>query len=172
MPRRSALIFWVTALTLLIVDQAVKAWTRQEFHIGEAHPLWPGVFELTLTYNKGIAFGMAQGMGVWLAPVAVGIAIVAGVYSARNPQERALIHVCMGLLASGAIGNLIDRVWLGQVTDMFWFRLIDFPVFNVADSCITIATILLSLTWWKDAPKPAPSAQSSPVSETPPPASE
>jgi signal peptidase II len=46
-------------------------------------------------------------------------------------------------LAAGAIGNLIDRLWMQKVTDMFWFRPINFPVFNIADSCITVAAIIL-----------------------------
>ena len=57
----------------------------------------------------------------------------------------------MGLLASGAIGNLYDRIVNGRVTDMFYFRSINFPVFNVADSCITVATILLILMWFSEA---------------------
>jgi signal peptidase II len=52
----------------------------------------------------------------------------------------------MALLCAGAIGNLIDRLALGRVTDMFWLRFIDFPVFNVADVCITIAGVLLGLS--------------------------
>lgn len=143
-------LFWVFAISTLLLDQAVKEWTRQQFHIGQARPIWPGVFELTLTYNKGIAFGMAQGMGVWLAPVAIAISVGAGMYSFRHPKESVVAHMAMGLLASGAIGNLIDRVLFGKVTDMFWFRLIDFPVFNVADTCITFATIFLMVIWWRD----------------------
>lgn len=53
--------------------------------------------------------------------------------------------VTLGMLAAGAIGNLIDRLWMGKVTDMFWFRLINFPVFNVADACITVSAILLAI---------------------------
>ena len=81
------------------------------------------------------------------------IAIAAGAtwYSAKHTHEGPLSHVAMGLLASGALGNLYDRIVFGKVTDMFWFRAINFPVFNVADACITIATILLIFTWWRDA---------------------
>jgi signal peptidase II len=64
----------------------------------------------------------------------------------------------MGLLAAGALGNLFDRVAFGKVTDMFYFRAINFPVFNVADACITIAAGLLIYLWTVEAlakPKPA-----------------
>lgn len=158
---RVQLPFLLTSLGLLILDQAVKAWVRGAVptHGSLGGKPWPGVFEITLTYNEGIAFGMLQGMGPLLAPVAVVIAIASGVYSYRHPEESWLSHVAMGLLASGALGNLYDRVVFHQVTDMFWFRLIDFPVFNVADSCITIATILLMISWWRDAARVKKTAQ-------------
>lgn len=123
----------------------MKAWARGAMDVGgSVNGLpWPGVFELTLTYNKGIAFGMFQGLGVLMAPIGVAIAWFAGRHSFRHSSASPLLHIALGLLASGAIGNLIDRVFLGQVTDMFAFRFIDFPVFNVADSCITVSAIAL-----------------------------
>jgi len=104
---------------------------------------WPGVFEITLSYNKGVAFGMLQGFGVYMAPIAIAIAIVTGIYSYRNAKESMWVHVSLSLIASGAVGNLYDRLVFGRVTDMFYFRPIDFPVFNVADSCITVGTAIL-----------------------------
>ncbi len=147
--------FLLTALGMLALDQVVKAWVRGAIpvHGSLGGKPFPGIFEITLTYNEGIAFGMLQGMGPLLAPVAVVIAIASAWYSFRHPEEFWLSHVAMGLLASGALGNLYDRVVAHKVTDMFWFRLIDFPVFNVADSCITVATILLMISWWRDAAK-------------------
>ena len=143
----------MVAIVTLVLDQVVKAWVR-----GAIPPQgtlsgrpFPGFFEITLTYNEGIAFGLAQGSAVYMTPVAVVIAVGAGIYSFRHPKEGVTSHLAMGLLASGALGNLYDRLKFGKVTDMFWFRAIDFPVFNVADSCITIATILLILTWLREA---------------------
>ena len=138
----------------LVVDQVVKAWARGAAENVEGrviYPLWPGVFELKLLYNRGIAFGMLQGMGVWLAPIAIAITVAAAYHVYKNPRESKVVHFGLALLAAGAIGNVIDRIWLGKVTDMFWFRLIDFPVFNVADSCITIAAGLLVWKWGLDA---------------------
>lgn len=146
-------LFFTLILTTLGLDQAVKAWVRGAIppHGSIGGKPFPGVFEITLTYNQGIAFGMFQGSALFMAPVAVLIAGGAIVYTIRNPNESWLGVVAMALLASGALGNLIDRVAFGRVTDMFWFKAIDFPVFNVADSCITTATILLIITWWRDA---------------------
>lgn len=168
--RNSRALFWTVFLLTLALDQFVKWWVREAIErphgsIGNGLP-WPGVFELTYTTNKGIAFGMLQGAGVFLAPIAVAIAVAAWMYSHRNDKEGPLSHVAMSLLASGALGNLYDRVFNGEVTDMFWFRLINFPVFNVADSCITVAAILLIYKWSREffqeraeAAKPGPVAQ-------------
>ncbi|MBI1757328.1 MAG: signal peptidase II [Fimbriimonas ginsengisoli] len=140
--------FWAFLLATLILDQAVKAWARGAFaeHQAPGFP-WPGVFELTLTYNKGVAFGMMQGSALWVAPIAILIAALAFHFSLRHPAETRWVHTAMGLIASGALGNLVDRLRYGRVTDMFWFRAIDFPVFNLADACITGAAIMIVLTW-------------------------
>lgn len=154
-------------VTTLALDQAVKAWVRGAIPPRgslQGMPI-PNVFEITLTYNQGIAFGLFQGAAIFMTPVAIAIAAGATWYSLKHPEEGVLSHVAMALLASGALGNLYDRVAFGKVTDMFWFRLIDFPVFNVADACITIATILLVITWWREAAKESAKQVQAPASE-------
>lgn len=155
-------IFWLVFGLMLVIDQGVKAWVRHAIPLhGSFHGSpWPGVFELTYTQNSGIAFGMLQGGGILLAPVAVAMAGFAGWYSHKHPQEPIWTHFAMGLLAAGAIGNLYDRLALGQVTDMFWFRAIQFPVFNVADSCITVAASLFVIVWIVEAARSKPKASS------------
>lgn len=147
---------FITLLVLtLALDQGVKGWVRSAIppHGSLGGKPFPGFFELTLTYNEGIAFGMLQGSALFMTPIAIIIAVGATIYSYRHPEEGTVSHVSMALLASGALGNLYDRVVAGRVTDMFWFRAIDFPVFNIADTCITIATILLIYIWWREAMK-------------------
>lgn len=161
-------LFLSVLVGTLVLDQAVKAWVRHTIppH-GSIHGLpIPGIFEITLTYNEGIAFGLFQGAAVFMTPIAVAIAAAAGWYSLNHPKEGAMTHVAMGLLASGALGNLYDRLFHRRVTDMFWIRAIDFPVFNVADACITVATVLLILGWWRDAAqqeRAAKAAQTTPA---------
>lgn len=161
--------FWLYLIVfaaMLAIDQVSKAWVRAEFVPHQSVTLIPRVFELTLTYNEGIAFGLFKGAGVLFAPIAIVIAIGSGWYSMKHPQEKRLGHFALGMLAAGAIGNLIDRLWLGKVTDMFYIRAIDFPVFNWADSCITVAAVLLGVRWVMDgrhhekAEKPVPSSVS------------
>lgn len=138
--------FWILFVGMVILDQLVKWWARHATN-GTEHQtflvVWPNVFELTLTYNKGIAFGMLQGFGPFLAPVALAIVGMAAWHSHKHPHEATLTHVTLGLLAGGAVGNLIDRIWFKRVTDMFSIEAFNFPVFNVADVCITIAAVLL-----------------------------
>lgn len=150
-----------------MIDQATKFWARSVF-VETQRPGWPipGKFEFTLQYNKGIAFGMMQGAGVLMTPVAILIAGAAAVYSYRNPNETRWSHAAMGLLAAGALGNLWDRLVFGRVTDMIYFSAINFPVFNIADACITAAAIMLALAWSREvshargdeAPTPKPTS--------------
>lgn len=146
-------LFWVLFIGLLVVDQLVKAWARGAVdgrEMASISSLWPNVFELTLVYNRGIAFGQLQGYGVLLAPIALAIAAGAIWYSHKHSDAPKINHVIAALFASGALGNLYDRIVHGKVTDMFDFRLIHFPVFNVADACITISGILMVLLWIRD----------------------
>jgi signal peptidase II len=155
-------IFAVLGIAMLVADLWIKRWCESHMHVGQfiAWP-WPGILELRLTFNQGIAFGLAAGKGWLFTPIALGITIGAGWYSWRHPRHSAWFHTSMALLAAGALGNLYDRVMLGYVRDMFATRFIQFPVFNWADACITVATVILILVWSKEAveargPKPAP----------------
>jgi len=141
-------LFGILTLLLFLVDQLVKVWARSAANGIENTVLssvWPNVFELKLVFNRGVAFGMFQGAGLFLTPIAVSIIAVSIWYSWKHPNDKPLSHVTAALLASGALGNMIDRIMHGQVTDIFWIRAINFPVFNVADICITVAGALLVL---------------------------
>lgn len=139
-PKWYALIF----IVFLALDQWVKSTVRFRMYEGEVWPgPFPGIFELKLTYNEGIAFGMAQGRGQLFAPVAIAICLAAAWYMFKNASAPFRVQFPLGLLSAGAIGNLIDRLSAGRVTDMFWLRAINFPVFNIADVCLTFAAILM-----------------------------
>jgi len=139
-------LFMLTTVLLVAVDQLVKwhARTAADWTEGRVYnALIPGIFELKLSFNHGIAFGMFQGFGWVFAPVALLIAGWSYNFCSKLPTDFRLLPITFGALAAGAIGNLIDRLWMQKVTDMFWFRPINFPVFNIADSCITVAAIIL-----------------------------
>lgn len=155
-------LFWLVVMAGVIIDQLVKYWARTNLNIGESWKggPWHGVFELTLTYNKGIAFGMFQGTALLMAPIALLMSGYAIWTVYKSPNETKWSSFALGMLAAGAIGNLIDRVCNpAGVTDMFLVRLAnitkgrlnDFPVFNIADSCISIAMVMLIISWSKQA---------------------
>jgi signal peptidase II len=157
-------LFFLVLIGAVVLDQAVKAWVRHTLYESQSpgFPL-PGIFEITLSHNKGVAWGMLQGKGVFMTPIALIIAAIAIRHAWKNPTDTRWTMILAALMGAGALGNLIDRLWLGYVTDMFWFRLINFPVFNVADSCITIATFMLVVTWLRE-----PKGPKSPANANPP----
>ena len=106
--------------------------------------LIPGVLELTYLENRGAVWGLMQGWRiVFLIATFLFLGIIIWFYIKKHREMTVLTRIILALLLSGAIGNLIDRVFLGYVRDMIYFSLINFPVFNVADSAISIAAVLL-----------------------------
>ncbi|MDA3732566.1 signal peptidase II [Niameybacter massiliensis] len=137
----------ISIALLVLLDQITKIWTVNHFQNTGAENivLWPGVLELTYVENRGAAFGMMQGK-VWLFVLIT--AAVLGVilwYWRSIPENKSGVwmKIALVLVVSGAIGNLIDRVFIHYVRDMIYFSLIDFPVFNVADMCVVGGVILL-----------------------------
>jgi len=163
-------LIWVTGL--VVIDQLVKLWSRNAAEMTEGRTflvLIPNVFEFKLVFNEGIAFGMAQGAGFILTPIAVAITGYSIYHVAKKTNDPPGVFTALVLLASGAIGNMIDRLFMGgKVTDMFYARFIDFPVFNVADICITFAGALIVLLALKDTfTKPTETTITSEPSPTP-----
>jgi signal peptidase II len=113
--------------------------------LNDTVPLWLGVFHITHTRNIGAAFSLLEGK-TWLliGSALVVIAVIVGVAQRHEPARMPLSYaLALGLPLGGAVGNLIDRLRLGYVTDLFDFTLINFPVFNVADSAITVGIVIL-----------------------------
>ena len=136
----------LTAL-LVLLDQATKLAAVSALKDGGPYVLIPGVFQLQYLENRGAAFGLLQNARIFFLAVTL-IALAAVIYVlVRLPLKRRYIvlRFLMVLIAAGAVGNMIDRVFLGYVRDFLYFSLIDFPIFNVADIYVTCATILLIL---------------------------
>jgi signal peptidase II len=117
---------------------------------GERVPVIPGFFDFTLVYNRGAAFSFLAGAGGWQRWFFTGIGIAAAVFIvwmlARHGSQR-LFALALSLILGGAIGNVIDRVWQGKVTDfvLLYWRDWHWPAFNVADMAITCGAALLIL---------------------------
>ena len=144
---REALWMLIPTVLLVGLDQVVKYWTILNLKDQKDIELWPDVFELTYVENRGAAFGMLQNQR-WLFTILTLIVIVLliGIYFRLGSERKFRLTriCCIGVLA-GAIGNLIDRSMLHYVVDMFYFKLIDFPVFNVADCYVVVFGILFCL---------------------------
>lgn len=139
------IVFYGLALLVVVLDQAVKAWVRGALPVGGTIALWPGVFHLTHTQNTGMAFSLLEGATPILVTAA--LLVVGAIIMAERragPKIPALLGWALTLPLGGALGNLVDRVRLRYVTDLFDFRLINFPVFNVADAAITVGIALLA----------------------------
>lgn len=125
----------------MVLDRLTKALVVAQFSLGESLPLIPSVFHLTYVQNTGAAFGLLKGYS-WLF---IGLSIVVVVWIVwelfgKQPISRLLIWGG-SLIIGGALGNLIDRLQWSYVVDFIDFRV--WPVFNVADSAITLGVILL-----------------------------
>jgi len=138
--RFAALIILVIAL-----DQAVKYWVVSTFSLYESLPVVPGFFSLTYLTNTGAAFGMLAGQPTaWRQIFFIGVAVVAlvviGFMYRRLRNDSVWYEVALGLIAGGAVGNLIDRVRQGSVVDFLdvYVGVHHWPAFNVADSAITV----------------------------------
>ena len=139
--------FYTVVLGTVLLDQAVKAWTIVALPVGAIYPLWPRVFQIMHTQNRGMAFSLLDGTPYAILLLATAALIVVGaiVYAERRMAGKLspLLGLALALPMGGALGNLIDRLRLHYVTDLFDFRLINFPVFNIADAAITVGVALL-----------------------------
>lgn len=139
-------------LTVVVLDQATKAMVMDRFAMFEMVPVIPGLFNLTYLTNTGAAFGMLAGaQSIWRQVFFVGVAVAAIVilfFSYRQfcRQGRIFAHA-IGLIAGGAVGNLIDRLRFGAVVDFldFYVGTHHWPAFNVADSAICVGVGLFIL---------------------------
>ena len=132
------------ALFVICIDQASKSLMLYNLKDLESIPMIPNVFHLTLVHNTGIAFGLFNGgsRGL-LAAICIGIGILFFLaFKMRN--EPLVFRLSLGFILGGAIGNLIDRMTQGAVIDFLDFRV--WPVFNMADSFITVGVFILILT--------------------------
>ena len=136
----------ILAMILLVVlDQFTKRLAVLYLKNAPAVPVIPGIFELAYLENRGAAFGILQGQKGFLVVITVVTLSVLIYLFIRIPKEKRyfFMHLLLILLIPGAVGNFIDRCTHDYVIDFFYFRLIDFPVFNVADIYVSVATILL-----------------------------
>ncbi len=158
-------MFLLVAAALVALDQLTKAWAVNTFVLnGASVPVGLG-FHFTYTQNTGAAFGiLRRGPTATLLLGALSAVVALGILIFLLRQARTLSWVQLAaftLILAGAVGNMIDRFWFGYVRDFIHFYLpnFNFPVFNVADSCVVIGAGLLILASFFEHPKREPDYQ-------------
>lgn len=132
-------MIFIAALIILCLDQASKFIVVRNLSLNQSIPVIKNIFHLTLVHNRGAAFGVFKNQVSWF--ILTSIFAIVLIFLNFNKPRHALYNFSLGLILAGAAGNLIDRLFLGYVVDFLDFRI--WPVFNIADSSITIGAVLL-----------------------------
>ncbi|MCX7273220.1 MAG: signal peptidase II [Burkholderiales bacterium] len=138
------------SLVVILADQLTKVLVVRRFSLGERLAVIPEFFDLTLLYNRGAAFSFLASAGGWQRWFFIGIGVAAAgfiLYLLWQHGSQRLFATGLALILGGAIGNIIDRIWHGQVVDflLVYWKTFFWPAFNVADSAITLGAVLLIL---------------------------
>lgn len=133
---------FAVVIVVLFLDQLSKFLVTKNLSLNQSHPLIKGVLHFTLMHNRGAAFGVFKNHLPLFIFAAI-TAIVLIYFELKNERQRkySIYFISLSLILAGALGNLIDRLFFGYVIDFLDFRI--WPVFNVADSAITIGAVLL-----------------------------
>ena len=172
--KKRNLLFGVSAVFSLVLDQWTKVLARTHLQ-----PLGPrkskvivaDYFDLRYSENTGVAFGMFQklpGGRIWLTVVALAALLLVGYYLVRSNPRQSRLHLALGLVGGGAIGNLVDHIAFGRVTDFIVWKVgtHEWPAFNIADAALVVGVALMALDMLLDkrghsaaAPGPASSGE-------------
>lgn len=137
------MLAFISVLIMIVLDQIVKYWTVSALKPVGSIPIWENVFHLTYVENRGAAFSILQGQKLFFVAVTIFVLILIFIAFRKNWIGHFTGKWALLMVAGGAIGNVIDRIFRGFVVDMFDFCLINYPVFNVADIFVVCGGILL-----------------------------
>lgn len=150
MDNKKKIIFWIPAIfvaILVALDQLTKYIVKSNFKLGESKPIIKDVFEFSYIRNEGVAWGMFAGNRIIFLIVTI-IVLLGCIYIYGNiygKDKYKLLRPAMIVLMAGALGNMIDRIRYGYVIDFLYFKLINFPVFNVADIYVVVSMFAIFL---------------------------
>lgn len=156
---KSYIFLILLACLIIILDQITKELIRANLTFGEVWSPWEWLTpyaRIVHWYNTGVAFGLFQGLGLVFTILPMVVVILILIFYNQLAGENWWMRVAIGLELGGAIGNLIDRIRIGHVTD--FISVGNFPVFNIADASITVGVGLMLIALWyeehKNSPKP------------------
>ncbi len=132
---------------LIFVDQFTKYQAVKYLKDKPAKVLINRVFELNYLENRGAAFGMFQNQKILFVIIAILMLLAVGYVLFKMPMTKkyGLLEFILVFISAGAIGNMIDRVKMNYVVDFFYFILINFPIFNVADIYVSVSCVILAI---------------------------
>jgi signal peptidase II len=133
----------VIAAVVVLIDQLTKAAVNTYMQVGESLPVISGVLHITHVKNAGAAFGLMQDAQPLFLIAAIALIVLISIFHRRIREEGFWMTAALGMVLGGAIGNLIDRVSTGAVTDFIDIRI--WPVFNAADSAIVVGVAILGV---------------------------
>ena len=136
-------------VALVGLDQFVKYWVSANIALGTSHGFIPGLMNLTNLHNDGAAWSILEGQQ-WFFYLITLAAVVVLASLMRQWRTNRWKMIALSWIMAGALGNFIDRVHQHYVVDMFELLPINFPVFNVADSCLTVGVIALIIIILKE----------------------
>lgn len=140
---------YILAIITLVITVILDQWTKHlaVLHLKDQNPfiLFKGIFQLRYLENRGAAFGLMQNQRIFFYISTLIIAIMVIWFYSHVPMTKKYLplRICSIFVLSGGIGNFIDRIRLNYVVDFFYFELIDFPIFNVADIYVTVSMFIL-----------------------------
>lgn len=149
--KQSLIASFLIGFAILVgLDQWTKGLVVQSLKGQKPFVIWNGVFEFYYSENRGAAFGMMQEKQLFFFLIAVLVlgAVAYLIYKMPSDGKYRPLAVCLMMISAGAVSNMIDRVSQGYVVDFLYFKLIDFPIFNVADCYVVIATFSLILLFF------------------------
>ena len=144
--------FWIVGLVTFVLDQLTKYLVVKTFNLKETFAIIPGVFHFTYVTNTGAAFSLFSGSVESLRWLSLIVSLALMAMAIWGPRLNFWEKLGYGCILGGAMGNGIDRFILGYVVDFLDFRLINFPVFNLADVFINIGIISLLISAFSQTP--------------------
>ncbi|MBU4201284.1 MAG: signal peptidase II [Verrucomicrobia bacterium] len=145
----------IIGFIIVLLDQAAKVAIRQTLMLGESRPVIEGYFNLTYLRNTGAVWGIFQYQNEWLILLSLLVLLLIVVFYRWLVDQRGVHRLAMGFMIGGIVGNLIDRIKLGWVTDFldFYWQTSHWPSFNIADSAICVGVVIyLASSFWLSSP--------------------
>lgn len=144
------LYFPLAAVMLILLDQLSKQWIVNHIPLNAIRKCVPGIFSLTYLRNYGAAFSILQNQQWFFTVITLAVVGAACYYFIKNINSNFWFLFGLLLIISGGIGNFIDRLRLGYVVDMVRLDFMNFAIFNVADSYLTVGVVILFIALWKE----------------------